>query len=149
MEQNSCKSGSLASVVCSTLPLDKRLITTIPITLRTIKIWEQFRINLKQKQCLLAAPISANALFPPSLIDSAFHVWANKDTTTMKDLFREGNFMSFQQLQGVFGLLSSNFFRYLLLLSFVKKYSSSTLQTPAYSWIEECLGVDPSQRGAI
>ena len=94
MEQNSCKSGSLASVVCSTLPLDKRLITTIPITLRTIKIWEQFRINLKQKQCLLAAPISANALFPPSLIDSAFHVWANKGITAVKDLFREGNYVT-------------------------------------------------------
>ena len=67
----------------------------------------------------------------------------------MKDLFRERNFMSFQQLQGVFGLPSSNFFRYLQLRSFVEKHFSPTLQTPAYSWIEKCLGVDPLQRGAI
>uniref|UniRef100_A0A3Q3A5T6 Reverse transcriptase domain-containing protein n=1 Tax=Kryptolebias marmoratus TaxID=37003 RepID=A0A3Q3A5T6_KRYMA len=40
MEQNSCKSGSLASVVCSPQPLDKRLITINPITLGAIKIWE-------------------------------------------------------------------------------------------------------------
>lgn len=102
MEQNSYKSGSLASVVCTPLQIDK-LITTNPLDY---------------------------TVTPPSLIDSAFHAWAYKGRINVKDLFKEGHFIAFQQLQEVFNLV------------FVRKYFSSTLQTPAYSWIEGCLEID-------
>uniref|UniRef100_A0A3P9J6K5 Reverse transcriptase zinc-binding domain-containing protein n=1 Tax=Oryzias latipes TaxID=8090 RepID=A0A3P9J6K5_ORYLA len=149
MEQDSYISGSLASVVSSPLPLDKKLIPNNPVILGSLKIWQQFRIHFKHKQGLLSAPIVTNVLFPPSFIDSTFQVWANKGIDTLKKLFNEGHFLSFEQLQEKFNLPSSDFFRYLQVRSFVKKHFSPSLQTPPGSWIDECLTLDPSKKGVI
>ena len=93
------------------------------------------------------APISANALFPASLIDNiTFQLWTRKGVGLVRNVFRESSFISFQQLRAKLNIPQSNFFRYLQDRSFIKKHSPS-LQNLQSSWLDECLKVDPLQGG--
>lgn len=56
-------------------------------------------IHFGCRQGLHMAPISANALFPPSLISVTFQFWTRKGVSLVRDFLREGNFTSFQQLR--------------------------------------------------
>lgn len=55
--------------------------------------------------------------------------------------------MSFQQLQTIYDVPQSSFFRYLQVHRFVKKHFSPSLQILQTSWIDDCLKIDPLQKG--
>lgn len=54
-------------------------------------------------------------------------------------------FVSFEQLKKDFGILNSDIFRYLQIRSFVK--TNFSLVLPQKTWLDECLELDPSERG--
>uniref|UniRef100_A0AAR2IMM0 Reverse transcriptase domain-containing protein n=1 Tax=Pygocentrus nattereri TaxID=42514 RepID=A0AAR2IMM0_PYGNA len=149
MKRRSCNPVSLLSLICAPLPLGKRFSTNNPVVSGSLKIWTQLRIHFNMRQALSSAPITANALFPPSLIDSTFHVWARKGVSHVKDLFRSNSLISFEQLKSDFDIPQSNFFRYLQVRSFVKKYFSPSLTTLERNWIDDRLSINPLDRGVV
>lgn len=149
MEQRSYSPIALSSLICAPLPMSKRSLGHNPVTQGSLKIWKQLRIHFRCKQGLPLAPISANALFPPSLIDTTFQLWTRTGVGLVRDFFKEGHFMSFQQLQTKLNIPQSHFFRYLQVRSFIKKHFSPSLQNLQSSWLEECLKADPLQRGCV
>ena len=149
MEQHSADPVSLSSLVCAPLPLSKQRLTNNPIVTNSLKIWSQFRTHIKHRQALSAIPITANALFPLSLIDSVFRVWSGSGLGRVKDLFKEGVFMSFDQMVRDFNIPRSHFFRYMQIRAFVKKHFPSFPSLPRDSWVDEWLGRNPLHKGAV
>jgi len=72
MELHSAHPVSLPSLICAPLPVSKQRLTNNPIVSGSLRIRSQFKTHLKHRQALPSLPISANALFPPSLMDTAF-----------------------------------------------------------------------------
>ena len=107
------------------------------------------KIYFNNRQALPSAPIMANALFPPSLIDSAFQIWARRGVGCVKDLFKNNIFVSFEQLKSDLGIPQSNFFRYLQVRSFIKKYFSPSLTTLETNWVDKCLNINPLGKGVV
>lgn len=147
MEQYSSNPISLRSLICSPLPLSKRCWTNNPIIAGCLKIWSQFRIHFKHKPALVTSPILANINFAPSLTDSSFQLWHRRGIKCVIGLFKEGQFISFEQLKKDFSIPQSYFFRYLQVWSHDKKHFSLT--TPQSTWIDECLTMDPADAGLV
>ncbi len=147
MEQYLSNPFSLHSLICSPLPLTKHCWTNNPIISGCLKIWSQFRIHFKHKQALVTSPILANINFAPSLTDPSFQLWHRRGIKCVMDLFKKGHFISFEQLKKDFSIPQSHFFRYLQVRSYVKTHFPST--TPQSTWIDECLNMDPVDRGLV
>lgn len=113
MEQHSCSSVSLASMLCGPLPVAVGAHTDNPIVKGSLRIWTQFRIHFGHIQALVSMPLSSNFLFKPSLIDTAFLTWARKGINSVGDLFVDGTFVSFDYLVNELILPKTHYFRYL------------------------------------
>ncbi len=94
MEQASCNPVSLTSMLCTPLLLSKKSLMN-PTVINTLKIWSHLRSYFKYKQILPLLPITANALFPPSLLDSTFQLWFRKGLRCIRDLYQDNNFILF------------------------------------------------------
>ena len=147
MEQHASGSVSLSSLVCAQLPLSKRQRTNNPIIQGSLRVWSQFRTHFKLKNALVSSPVRANCNFAPSLIDPSFQRWHERGIRCVKDLFRDGNFITFEQMRRVFNVPQADFFKYLQVRSFIRKYY--TLTTPPSTWVDDCLGWDPTTKGVI
>lgn len=112
MEQYSAHPVSLPSLVCAPLPLSKLHLTNNLIVSGSLRIWSQFRTHFKHRQAMSSLPVSANALFQPSLMDTAFKSWFRSGPKQVLDLFKDGVFMSFEQLVNEYNIPSSHYFRY-------------------------------------
>lgn len=86
IEQNSCPSVSLASLLCAPLPLAVGAHTKNLIVRVSLRIWTQFRKHFGHKRALVSMPLTQNVLFKPSLIDTAFCTWAEKGIRNVGDL---------------------------------------------------------------
>lgn len=149
MEQYSALPVSLPSLVCAPLPLSKQRLTNNPIVSSSLRIWSQFRTHFKHRKAMPSLPISANALFPPSLMDTAFKLWFGKGLKRVKDLFKDGVFMSFEQLVNEYNIPSSHYFRYQQVRVFVRKHFPSFPLTSPNDWMDEWLEQDLNQRGGV
>lgn len=149
MEQRSTYPVSLPSLVCAPLPLSKQRLTNNPIVSGSLRIWSQFRTHFKHRQAMSSLPISANALFPPSLMDTAFKLWFRNGLKRVKDLFKDGVFMSFEQLVSEYNIPRSHSLRYFQVRAFVRKHFPSFPSLSPNDWIDECLSGDPDQRGGV
>ena len=147
IEQHTSSPVSLGSLICAQLPLSKRQRTNNPVIQGSLRIWSQFRTHFKLKNAFVTSPIRANCNFAPSLTDPSFQQWHRKGLKSVKDLFKDGHFLSFEQMRRDFDIPQSDFFKYLQVRSFVRKYFSLT--TPPSTWVDECLGWDPVGRGMI
>ena len=133
MEQHSACPVSLPSLVCAPLPLSKQRLTNNPIVSGSLRIWSQFRTDFKHMPSL---PISTNALFPPSLMDTAFKLRFRNGLKRVKDLFKDGVFMSFEQLVNEYNIPSSHYFRYLQVRVFVWKHFPSFPLLSPNDWMD-------------
>ena len=138
---------SLRSLICAPLPLSKHHWTNNPIIHDCLRIWSQLRIHFELWKALITSPILSNVNFTPSLTDPSFKLWHRRGIKCVKDLFKEGHFMSFEQLKKDFDIPQSAFFKYLQIRSYVRKHFSLT--TPHSSWIDDCLNMDPVGRGVV
>lgn len=120
MEATSCMPTSLtallhAPIKCSSSPYTKNVIVKT-----TLRIWRQFRHHFGLQTYSIFAPVAANFVFPPSLMDSSFSQWSALGIITFNDLYIDNVFASFQQLTEKFTLPKHKFFRYLQVRSFVR-----------------------------
>ncbi|MBN3304573.1 PAQR2 protein, partial [Amia calva] len=113
IEVNSCKFSSLLALLCVSLPTPISNYSQNPIVRHTLKIWTQFRTHFGLMSLSVLSPIDSNHLFPPSLVDQAFHVWHRNGITTIQDLYKDRILMSFEQLANKFNLPQSHFSQYL------------------------------------
>ncbi|KAF3841554.1 hypothetical protein F7725_007416, partial [Dissostichus mawsoni] len=85
-----------------------------------MKVWVQFRRSFGYKDFALLSPVASNHLFVPSRHDSTFQDWHRKGISQFKDMFTNGNFMSFDQLSEKYNLPKTHLFRYLQARHYVR-----------------------------
>ena len=79
-------------------------------------------MHVKAPNIYIDTPICENQAFTPGLNDVVFSPWKQRGISSVSDLYIEGNFASFAQLQTTYNVSASSFFRYLQIrLHFVKK----------------------------
>ena len=151
LEKMSCRSTSLHSLLCSRLPLPQPLcnFSTSPVVKYSFKIWAQFRRSFNLNNMSFYAPIARNYMFVPSTIDDSFTIWAIHGLRTLKDMYVEGVFASFQQVKTAFQIHDCHFFRYLQLRSFVSTSYSHFPSRPPDSLLETILDMNANSKGLI
>lgn len=151
LEDLSCDPTSLRALLCSKLPLAEPVskYTSNPIIKHSVKIWTQFRRSFSLTNFSISAPIVRNHSFKPSIIDGAFNIWTRKGITSIKDLFSEGVFMSFEQVRLKFDIPHSHFFRFLQLRNFVTSSITDFPSQPPDSLLESILEFNPYSKGVI
>lgn len=137
------------------LPLDSLLYSapvkrlrknlTNPFVINTINIWfeaHKFLENTPKLSCF--APIWGNEHFKAATKDLGFKLWYNRGIKKVKDLYEDGNLMSFEGLKRKYDIPSVHFFKYLQTRSFIYSCVKDTNQPPL-SLLEQlstqhCLG---------
>lgn len=149
LEERSCSPSSLAALVHSSLAADSTPFTKNLLVRATLKIWKQIRRRYGWHCLSFRAPIHSNHMFPPSLEGCAFLNWQNKGLKTIKDLFVDGYFISFQQMCLDFSIPRTNFFRYLQIRDFVRKQYAQFPALPSQSEADDLLTSFKSFKGII
>lgn len=151
LENMSCSFASLHSLLCSRLPLSQPLskFSTNPVIKHSVKIWTQFRRSFGLNEPSTRSPIVKNHMFLPSIIDDYFAVWKTCGLNSLKDMFVDGVFASFQQVKTNFGVPDSHFFRYLQLRSFVSSSFKHFPSRPPDSLLETVLDLNVHSKGII
>lgn len=149
MEAQSCKPTSLRALLYSPLKISLSSYTKNVCVKTSMRIWNQFRKHFKLGDVSILSPLTANVAFPPSLIDGAWTVWSRLGIKSLKDLYMDGVFASFQQLSGKYSLPTSHFFRYLQVRSFVKTLFPNFPNKPSANPIDSLLMPLPNTKGMI
>lgn len=149
METNSVKPVSLAALLHSPIKCSTAPYTGNDIVRGALKIWFQFRRHFGFQSFSLLAPLACNHAFLPSLRDGVFVTWARKGIKSMKDLYINNTFASFQQISERYSLPQSHFFRYLQVRSFVLSMFTTFPNYPGDSPCDVFLQPLPSLKGAI
>lgn len=119
LEANSVFLVSLNALLHTTLPCSISKYTNNVVVAASIKIWNQFRCHFGIQTLSIGAPLAANPVLPPSLLDNTFCLWARLGIKTFIS-FVDSVFASFQQLINTFSLPKKHFFRYLQVRSFTR-----------------------------
>lgn len=149
MEAFSTKPASLTALIHSPLKFSSSPYSKNAIVKSTLRIWKQFRRHFGLQTFSFLAPISANLVFHPSLIDRAFSLRSDSGIETFGDLYLDNTFAYFQQLSEKFSLPRHHFFRYLQIRSFVRNFSSHFPNLPETSPIDPFLTPAPFLKGMI
>lgn len=83
-------------------------------------MWYQIKKTFKLTNTSVFAPICCNHTFHPSQLDPVFAIWKGKGLVTVKDLYIDNVFASFDQLRDKFALQPSHFFRYLQVRNYAR-----------------------------
>ncbi len=149
IEEAACGKSSLMSLLCLPLSLSPLTFSKNVIVKNCLKIWCQFRRHFTVQSTPLLCPVHRNPLFPPSLTDKAFAAWLNRGIISIKHLYFDGTFASFEHLSQVFNLPGSHFFRYLQVRDFVRKQFPGFPMSPPSTLVDSIFNTNPYQRGAI
>ena len=114
-----------------------------------LNIWSQLKRHLGLQSISLLSPVHSNPLFTPSINDQAFAAWRDLGVVSVKDLYIEGIFASFDQLVGVFKLQRSHFFRYLQVRDFARNRFPGFPAIPPSTLIDTILNINPYLKGTI
>lgn len=137
IEVEDCDPYLPAALVLSPMPLDKAKDVQNPIH-NSFRIWKQIKSHFTHKTLPLSLPIAKN----PSNLDSTFSYWRKLGLSYIHDLYTEGKFASFAQLQTKFKLHSNNFFRYLQVRDYFRKFMLD-FETQPQSILDECFTIPP------
>lgn len=149
IEETACGSTSLTSLLCLPLSLSPLTFSSNVIVKNCLKIWRQLRRHFTLQSTPLLYPVHSNPLFPPSLIDKAFAAWVDHRIISIKQLYIDGTFASFEQLTQVFNLPRFHFFRYLQVRDFVRKHFPGFPSISLSTIVDTISNINPYQRGAI
>ena len=116
MEREDLLPYSIRAVILSPMPVIRTRFKHNPIIYDSIRIWKQLRKHFKLNAVSFLLPIAANPSFTPPVLDGAF------TTCNVGNLYIEGIFASFQQLQEKYNLPKNQFFRYLQIRDYVKTH---------------------------
>ena len=149
MENKSCSPSSWPAIIYSALSTPRPARPSNPVVSNSLKIWNQIRRHFKWQECSILTPLTANHSFLPSQIDPIFQTWFKKGIRSFQNLFINKCFPTFQQLQQIFDLPSSHFFKYLQARSFVQKNFSSFPNEPSTSQMDTLFLQNPFIKGGI
>jgi len=90
---------SIGAIAMSPIHLKKSYYSYNLIIHRTIQIWRQISKQLKLRKLSFTLPISANPSFTPSIVNGDFDRWKEFGLHRVGDLYVNGSFALFQQLQ--------------------------------------------------
>ena len=122
MEREDCLPYCYRAVVLSPIPVNRSCFKQNPVIYALIKIWKQLRNHFKLKAVSFLLPITANPSFTPSALDEAFSTWKQLGICIVGNLYIEGTFASFQQLQARFNSQRNQFFRYLQIRDYARTH---------------------------
>lgn len=110
IENASCKSSSLAALLCLLYTLSPMKYSINIIVKNSLKIWTR---HFGLHNTPLLSPIHSNTLFHPTILDSAYTSWRDLGLVSIADLYIDGVFASFEQLTSQFNISKKHFFKYL------------------------------------
>lgn len=111
---------SLISTDIGELPLE---VKNNSVMVSTFRIWHDITKHTGRSDFSSALlPLINNKAFPPGIGKSIFDDWYSKDLRFVSDLFENGTFMSFKQIQNKYKISRSHFFGFLQVRHFVKSY---------------------------
>ncbi len=140
MEREACRPYDIGAVLLSPIKIDKSVYKHNCIIHSTIRIWKQIKSKFSIKPLSFLLPISGNPSFTPSTMDAAFTKWRDLGLQTIGNLFINGTFATFRQLQDKYGLHASTFFRYLQIRDYVRKHIPCLNEATAAS-LDDLLGL--------
>lgn len=149
MERASCGAVSLPALAHSPIKCPATTYTKNVVVRTSLKVWNQFRRCFCLQTYSILAPITANHIFPPSLMDHAFDAWSNQGIRSFKDLYIDNIFISFEKLSEKFSLPKRHFFRYLQVRSFVAHRFSQFPAMPPDSPVDIFLKPTSTFKGVI
>lgn len=94
-------------------------------------------------------PLSRNPLFPPSMEPGSFRLWRQKGLATVKDLFVDGVFATFEQLVEKFELPRTDFFKYLQVRHFYRKIYTDFPNLPPDISVDKIFRIPLFPKGLI
>lgn len=122
MEREDCDPYDIGALILSPIKINKSCYNNYILIHSLIRIWKQINSHFKTESISTLLPNAGNPSFVPSTLDSAFTKWKDLGIRMIGDLFVKGSFASFNHLQVQYGLHRHNFFRYLQIRDYVKKY---------------------------
>ncbi len=129
MESSSCTPASLSALITSSPVSVKLKIGNNILVKSTLRIWSQFYKHVGARTPPLCILLCKNPVFLPSMQDNAFELWFQSGIRTVRNLFVDGVFTSFQQLAEKFHLPNSHLFRYLQVRDLYNWYNSLSLRS--------------------
>lgn len=149
MERLLCQKTSLLALLNSPTKVKKLYYSNSFVINGTLRTWEQIKLHIKAPSIYLDTPICENHAFTPGLNDIVFSAWKHRGISKVSDLYIEGNFASFTQLQATYNISASSFFRYLQIRDFVKKNMPNFEVLNKHDTLEAMNKFDPATRGAV
>ncbi|CAI5656797.1 unnamed protein product [Oreochromis niloticus] len=149
LEAQSCFSSSLSALLFSSLPVSLLQFTDNPVLIGSLKIWYQFRRHFNSVSASALTPICNNHLFPPSLVDSSFCIWARKGIKCFYDLFKDNIFLSFSDLCSLYDLPSYHLFRYFQIRHCASSILPEFPSQPLKPWWEDLFQLKPHSKALI
>jgi len=149
IETSSLTTSCLPVLLFSKVSPSSKLIGTNFIVKNSIRILNQIRKHLKSPDVSILTPIANNHMFKPSQLDRGFVEWKTKGLMSIGDLYIDDKFASFNQLQSVFNLPRSDFFRYLQVRHYVQTVIPQFMDKPEINSFEKTLLVNPSSRHLV
>lgn len=149
LEASSSSPASLTALAHAPLNFSFSPYSKNAIIKSTLKVWSQFRRHFGLQSFSLLAPIAANPVFPPSVMDRAFSSWSTLGIRTFKELYIGNIFASFEQLSEKYSLSRPHFFRYLQVRNFVRNISPQFPNLPDPVPIDSFLKPVPCTKGMI
>lgn len=149
IEKSSCESSSLTSFLCLPLTTQSSSHTNNIIVKNSLMIWMQLRRHFGLQATPLLTPLHANPLFSPSISDQSFTTWDKHGIISVKKLYINGIFASFDELARVFDLPRTHFFKYLQVRNFVRNKFPGFPSIPPNTLIDTVLNINPVLKGSI
>ena len=149
LEAFSSRPVSLPALLHCPLNCSSALYTDNIIVKTSLQIWNQFKRHFGLQTFSISAPLTENHVFPPSLLDNGFNVWANQGIKQFKDLYIDNTFGSFQELVDLYDLPRHHFFRYLQTRSFACGRYANFPNVPGNNPLDKFLVQVPVRRGII
>ena len=149
IERLLCKKSSLLALLNSPTTVKKSCYSNSLVIHGTIRIWEQIKSYIKAPKMYTDTPICNNHYFIPGINDAAFFDWKQKGIVNINDLYIEGSFATFRQLQTAHNISTSSFFRYLQIRDFIRKNVTNYQSLNKHETLETMNKFDPATRGAV
>uniref|UniRef100_A0A673WU00 Reverse transcriptase domain-containing protein n=1 Tax=Salmo trutta TaxID=8032 RepID=A0A673WU00_SALTR len=143
MEREECHPFSIGAVILSPVNLEMSLYRNNPIIHSTVRIWKQIKVHFDLRPISFMLPVARNPSFAPSNLDNTFERWGELGISTIGDLYIGGTFASFESLRETYNLPRSNFFRYLQIRDYVRKYLP-TFGNAKPSMFDGCIKICPT-----
>lgn len=96
IETKPCSSSSLQALVCSSLPPSPSNFMPNPIVIGTLEIWAQIRRHFNWLCPPQAMSTLNDHLFLPAKTDPRFASLERNGLSSLKDMYKEGTFASFE-----------------------------------------------------